>query len=180
MGYIFPNPFIKGKTNKFRSCARHELGFKKMKTQMIKKIAMSAAVAVVALVSSTESKAQYYLDYGPGSIAWDAQMQQRENAIRMQNAMMQQQILNYYQQQAAAATWHMQNTPFVPMQGVQTYNGPYINNGESYHTETVKCDHCDGGYNYREVYMGSGQSRTVKSRCNWCHGTGTINKKVKD
>lgn len=25
------------------------------------------------------------------------------------------------------------------------------------------CDHCDGGYNYREVYMGSGQSRTVKA-----------------
>lgn len=151
-----------------------------MRTQLVKKIAMVTVVAVVSLVSVNEAKAQYYLDYGPGSIAWDAQMQQRENAIRMQNAMMQQQILNYYQQQAAAATWHMQNTPFVPMQGVQTYNGPYINNGESYHTETVTCDHCDGGYNYREVYMGSGQSRTVKSRCNWCHGTGTVNKKVKD
>lgn len=125
-----------------------------MKTQAIKKICLMAVVAVAVLVSSNEVKAQSILDYGPGSPAWSAQMQQRENAIRMQNAMMQQQILNYYQQQAAAATWHMQNTPFVPMQGVQTYNGPYINNGESYHTEEVACDHCDGGYNYKETYMG--------------------------
>lgn len=152
----------------------------KMKTQVIKEIAMAAVVIAMALVSTGEVKAQYYLDYGPGSIAWCAQMQQRENAIRMQNAMMQQQILNYYQQQAAAATWHMQNTPFVPMQGVQTYNGPYINNGESYHTETVTCDHCDGGYNYKRTYMGGGETRTTKSRCNWCHGKGTIQKKVKD
>lgn len=74
----------------------------------------------------------------------------------------------------------MQNQPFVPMQGVQTYNGPYINSGESYHIETEVCDHCDGGYHYREVYMGGGESRTVKSLCNWCHGTGEIKRKVKD
>lgn len=102
-----------------------------MKTQAIEKICLMAVVAVAVLVSSNEVKAQSILDYSPGSPAWSAQMQQRENAIRMQNAMMQQQILNYYQQQAAAATWHMQNTPFVPMQGVQTYNGPYINNGKA-------------------------------------------------
>lgn len=151
-----------------------------MRTQLVKKIAIVTGLAVMSLVSANETKAQYYIDDGPGSPAWCYQMQQRENAIRMRNAMMQQQILNYYQQQAAAATWHMQNMPFDPMQGVQTYNGPYINNGESYHTETVTCDHCDWGYNYREAYMGGGQSRTVKSRCNWCHGTGTVNKKVKD
>lgn len=151
-----------------------------MRTQLVKNIAMVTVVAVMSLVSANETKAQYYLDYGPGSPAWCYQMQQRENAIRMQNAMMQQQILNYYQQQAAAATWHMQNTPFVPMHGVQTYNGPYINNGESYHTEKVACDHCDGGYNYKQTYMGGGESRTVKSRCSWCHGSGTIKKKVKD
>ncbi len=151
-----------------------------MKTYIFKKIATASVVVAVALVSSTEANAQYYLDYGPGSPAWCYQMQQRENAIHMQNAMMQQRILNYYQQQAAAATWHMQNTPFVPMQGVQTYNGPYINNDESYHTETVSCDHCDGGYNYKQTYMGNGEVRTIKSRCTWCHGTGTINKKVKD
>lgn len=151
-----------------------------MKTQLVKNIAMVTVLAVMSLVSANETKAQYHIDYGPGSPAWCYQMQQRENAIRMQNAMMQQQILNYYQQQAAAATWHMQNTPFVPMQGVQTYNDSYINNGESYHTETVTCDHCDGGYNYKQTYMGGGESRTVKSRCSWCHGSGTIKKKVKD
>ncbi len=151
-----------------------------MRTQMMKKIAMTAFVTVMTIMSADDAKAQYYMDYGPGSIAWDAQMQQRENAMRMQNAMMQQQIRNYYQQQAAAATWHMQNAPFVPMQGVQTYNGPYISNGESYHMETVTCDHCDGGYNYRQTYMGGGETRTVKSRCNWCHGSGKIKKKVKN
>lgn len=180
MGYIFPITLIKGKTYKLRGCARHGLGSGNMKTQAMKKIALMVVVAVTAIVSSNEVKAQYYLDYGPGSPAWCYQMQQSENAIRMQNAMMQQQILNYYQQQASAATWHMQNTPFVPMQGVQTYNGPYINNGESYHTEEVTCDHCDGGYNYKQTYMGGGESRTVKSRCSWCHGSGTIKKKVKD
>ena len=139
-----------------------------------------AFVAVTSLISANEVSAQSYLDYGPGSPAWCYQMQQRENAISMQNAIMQQQILNYYQEQAAAATWHMQNTPFVPMQGIQTYNGPYINYGESYHTEKVTCDKCDGGYNYKQIYMGGGEARTVKSRCTWCNGTGTLSKKVKN
>lgn len=151
-----------------------------MKTQIVKKIVMVAVIAVVEIISTNEVKAQYYLDYGPGSPVWCYQMQQRENAISMQNAMMRQQICNYYQQQAAAATWHMQNYPLVPMQGVQTYDGPYINNGESYHTESVSCDHCDGGYNYRQAYMGGGEVNTIKSRCSWCHGTGTIKKKVLD
>lgn len=150
-----------------------------MNMKAISKLFITLSISVAALASAS-AQSDYLLNYGPGSPSWCWQMQQDINAISMQNAIMQQQIVNYYQQQAAAATWHMQNTPFVPMQGVQTYNGPYINNGESYHTETMTCDHCDGGYNYREVYMGGGQSRTVKSRCNWCHGTGTINKKVKD
>ena len=151
-----------------------------MKTQTMKKLAMAAVAAVITLVSSADVKAQYWVDYSPGSLAWDYQMQQRENAIRMQNAMMQQQILNYYHQQAAAAEWHMQNMPFVPMQGVQTYNGPYLNAGESYHIETDDSEHCDGGYNNKETYMGGGHTLTIRSRCSWCHGTGTLNKKVKD
>ena len=141
--------------------------------------AVSSAIVVASLLSSNQAKAQY-MYFGPGSIVWDMQMQQRENAMRMQTAMMQQQVLNYYNSQAAAATMHMQNTPFVPMQGVQTYNGPYINRGESYRTETVTCDHCSGGYNYRETYMGGGQTRTIKSRCSWCNGSGTLRKKVKN
>lgn len=82
-----------------------------MRTQLVKNIAMVTVVTVMSLVSANETKAQYYLDYGPGSPAWCYQMQQSENAIRMQNAMMQQQILNYYQQQASGATWHMQTRP---------------------------------------------------------------------
>lgn len=130
----------------------------------------------------TSANAQYYLDYGPGSIAWDMQMQQRENAIRMQNAMMQAQILNYYQQQAAAATQWMQTNPFQPMPGVVTYDGVYVTpeTVNDYHKEEVSCDHCDGGYNYRTVYMGGGEYRQVKSRCRWCHGTGHVTKTVRN
>lgn len=58
-------------------------------------------------LSSASAQSDYLLDYGPGSISWCWQMQQQENAIRMQNAMMQQQVLNYYQQQAAAVTQWM-------------------------------------------------------------------------
>ena len=67
---------------------------------IMKKIAVTAVVAVMVLVSTSEVKAQYYLDSGPGSIAWAAQMQQRENIIRMHNAMRQQQILNYYPEES--------------------------------------------------------------------------------
>lgn len=45
---------------------------------------------------STSAQSDYLLDYGPGSISWCWQMQQQENAMRMQTAMMQQQVLNYY------------------------------------------------------------------------------------
>ena len=130
----------------------------------------------------TSANAQYYLDYGPGSIAWDMQMQQRENAMRMKNAMMQAQILNYYQQQAAAATQWMQTNPFQPMPGVVTYDGVYVTpeTVNDYHKEEVSCDHCDGGYNYRTVYMGGGEYRQVKSRCRWCHGTGHVTKTVRN
>lgn len=145
-----------------------------MATKEFKTIAISTIMAVVSFVFALDAKAQY-----PGSIAWEMQMIQRENAVRAQTAMMRQQILNYYHQQASAATWHIMNQPFVPMQGVQTYNGSYISSGESYTTETVPCDHCNGGYNYKDMYMGGGEIRTIKSRCNWCYGTGTIKRKVK-
>lgn len=148
-----------------------------MKTTAFKNIGACAVAAILTLVCAGKANAQYY-DYGPGSIAWEIQMQQRENQIMMQNAAMRAQITNYYQQQAAQATWHMINQPFVPMPGIQTYNGPYVPNGQTYTTETVDCEHCDGGYNYRETYMGYGQTRTIRSTCPWCHGSGTVTKKV--
>lgn len=136
---------------------------------------------VFAGISSASAQSDYMLDYGPGSISWSWQMQQRDNAIRMQNAMMQQQVLNYYRQQAAAASQWMQTNPYQPMPGVTTYDGVYVTPGtvNDYHKENVTCEHCDGGYNYRSVYS-SGQTRQFKSRCSWCHGKGYVTKTVKN
>lgn len=100
----------------------------------------------------------------------------------MQNAMMQQQLLNFYRQQAGTATGWMQTSPCTPMPGGVTYDGIYVTpeNVNNYHKENVICEHCDGGYNYRSVYMGNGVTRRVKSRCSWCHGNGYVTKTVKN
>ena len=135
-------------------------------------------VFIILVVGGNSAHAQY----GPGSLAWDYQMMQRENAIRMQNSMMQAQILNYYNQQAAYATQQLMNNPLQPIQGVMTYDGVYITpeTVNNYRKEKVECSHCNGGYNYRTIYMGGGESRRIKSRCNYCHGTGTVTRTVKD
>lgn len=39
-----------------------------MKTQKMVKMAVVAMTAVAALISANDVKAQYYLDYGPGSL----------------------------------------------------------------------------------------------------------------
>ena len=135
------------------------------------------AILAVSLAGITTAMAQY----GPGSIAWDYQMAQRENAIRMQNNMMRAQILNHYRQQAAAATYHLMNNPFQPMQGVMTYDGVYVTpqNVNNYQKKSIDCEHCKDGYNYRTVYMGNGENRRIKSRCNFCHGKGIVTKTVR-
>lgn len=137
---------------------------------------------VLTGISSVSAQSDYLLNYGPGSPSWCWQMQQGINAMSMQNAMMQQQILNYYRQQAAAATQWMQTNPCTPMPGVVTYDGVYVTpeTVNSHHKENVTCEHCDGGYNYRSVYMGNGETRRVKSRCSWCHGKGYVTKTVKN
>lgn len=119
-------------------------------------------------LSSASAQSDYLLDYGPGSISWCWQMQQ--------------QVLNYYQQQAAAATQWMQTTPCTPMPGVMTYDGVYVTpeTVSDYHKENVTCEHCDGGYNYRSLYMGNGKTRQVKRRCSWCHGKGYVTKTVRN
>lgn len=145
------------------------------------KLVIALSMFITSL-SSASAQSDYLLDYGPGSASWCWQMQQRENAISAQNAMMRQQVLNYYRQQAAAATQWMQTNPCTPMPGALTYDGVYVTpkTVNNYHKENVTCEHCDGGYNYRSVYMGNGQSRQVKSRCNWCRGKGYVTKTVKD
>lgn len=133
-------------------------------------------------ISSANAQCDYLLDYGPGSIAWSWQMQQQINAMSAQTAAMRQQVLNYYQQQAAAATQWMQTNPFQPMPGVMTYDGVYVTpeTVNEYHKEQVECEHCDGGYNYRTIYMGGGETRQTKSRCSWCHGNGYVTQTVKN
>ena len=137
---------------------------------------------VLTGISSVSAQSDYLPNYGPGSPSWCWQMQQGINAMSMQNAMMQQQILNYYRQQAAAATQWMQTNPCTPMPGVVTYDGVYVipETVNSHHKENVTCEYCDGGYNYRSVYMGNGETRRVKSRCSWCHGKGYVTKTVKN
>lgn len=133
-------------------------------------------------ISSASAQCDYLLDYGPGSISWCWNMQQQINAMSAQTSAMQQQVLNYYRQQAAAATQWMQTNPFQPMPGVMTYDGVYVTpeTVNDYHKEQVECEHCDGGYNYRTIYMGGGETRQTKSRCNWCHGNGYVTRTVKN
>ena len=138
----------------------------------------------MVFVGSVSASAQgdYLLNYGPGSPSWCWQKQQEINAMAMQNLMMQQQIVNYYQQQAAAANQWMSSTPYTSMPGVMTYDGVYVTpkTVNNYHKEKVTCEHCNGGYKYRSVYMGNGKTRQVKSRCNWCHGKGYVTKTVRN
>lgn len=149
-----------------------------MKT--IQKFAIAIAMLFLGL-SSAHAQSDYLLNYGPGSISWCMQMQQQTDALRMMNAMMAQQAVNYYWQQAAAATQWMQTTPCVPMPGVVNYDGTYStpDTVNDYHNETVPCEHCNGGYNYRTLYTVSG-NRTVKTICSWCHGNGYVTKRVRN
>ena len=138
--------------------------------------------AMSSIVGSYSVKAQDWLDIGPGSISWCIQQQQEINAMNAYNAQLQANILRYYRQQAAAASYHMANTPFIPMSGALTYDGCYITpqNVNSYHKERVACSHCNGGYNYKSVYVGNGEYSQYKSTCSFCHGTGTVTTTVFD
>ena len=118
---------------------------------------------------------------GAGQMQQQMQMQQRINAISMQNAMMRAQTLAYYQQQAAAATQHLMNNPFQPMPGIVTYDGVYVtpDTVNDYHKEQVDCEHCDGGYNTR-TYLIGGECKEIRSRCTYCHGNGYVTKTVRN
>lgn len=152
-----------------------------MKMKTINKLALVFVMVTVGFCS-VRAQGDYLLNYGPGSPSWCWQMQQQENIIRAQNAMMQARILDYCRQQAAAATQHMMNNPFQPMQGVMTYDGVYLTpeTVNNYHKEEVTCEHCDGGYNYRTIYMSGGETRQVKRRCVYCYGKGTVTRTVKN
>jgi len=137
---------------------------------------------VVALfLSATYASGQDWLqNYGPGSPSWCWQQQQQINAMRWQNMMMQHQLVENARNQAAAVQQQMMSNPFQPVQGIVTHDGTYITpqTVNQYTTETVACEHCSGGYNYKTLYVGSGNTRTVKQRCTWCHGKGSVTKRV--
>lgn len=138
-------------------------------------------LVVVWFLSATSVNAQdWLLSYGPGSPAWCWQQQQEINAMRMQNMIMQQQLVQFYRNQAAAVQQQIMSNPFQPVQGIVTRDGNYITpqTVNQYTTTKVDCEHCDGGFNYKTIYVGSGNTRTVKERCSWCHGNGTVTKRV--
>ena len=156
-------------------CPTH-IGHRGMRT--IRNLFVVAMLCIVGV--STVNAQNYLLDFGPGSPSWCYQMQQQINEIERVNAALQAQIMNYYNQQAAAATMHLMTNPFTPMAGALTYDGAYITpeNVNNYTRERVACEHCSGGYNYRDYYMGGGEVRSVKQRCSFCHGTGTVMKTI--
>lgn len=148
----------------------------------MKKIEIVIMTVVFSVIGAVSANAQnYFLDYGPGSIPWCMQMDQRINAMSMQNAAMQAQVLSYYQQQAAAATQHMINNPLQPMQGVMTYDGVYItpDTVNDYHKEQVDCEHCKGGYNTRYYVIG-GECKEIRQKCTHCHGKGYVTRTVRN
>jgi len=147
-----------------------------------KKIFLWKALFIMMLtVGSNTSHAQsVMLDYSAGSPMWCWQQQQQINAMKMQNMMMQLQILQFYRDQANGVQQQIMSNPFQPVQGIVTRDGSYVTpeNVNNYRTERVSCGNCNGGFNYRTIYLGNGQTRTVKSRCSYCHGTGYISKHV--
>lgn len=43
---------------------------------------------------------------------------------------------------------------------------------------SVKCSNCGGeGWTHKNLYMGNGKFVDHKSRCSYCHGTGTVNER---
>lgn len=157
--------------------------YKKMKKTCLNQNKMlGKAILIVALfMSAISANAQdWLLTYGPGSPAWCWQQQQQINAMQTQNMIMQQQLVQYYRNQAAAIQQQIMSNPFQPVQGIVTHDGNYITpqNVNQYTTTEVDCEHCNGGYNYKTLYVGSGNTRTVKQRCSWCHGNGTVTKRV--
>ena len=157
------------------------LGYRKMK----KSIFTLAAMFIIVV----GAKAQFPmfgcgLGWGTeaGSPAWCWQQQQINNAIDNQIMMMRMQQMNFYRQQTQDIENWIRTNPTTPYPGnVLTHDKIIINpdNINDYERVQVNCEHCDGGFNYKQVYAGNGQTNTQKSRCSFCHGTGTVTKHVK-
>ena len=157
-----------------------DLGYRKMKKNII------ASVALFIMVVSAKAQFPMFgmgLGWGTeaGSPAWCWQQQQINNAIDNQIMMMRMQQLNYYRQQTQDIENWIRTNPTVPYPGsIVTQDGTILNNENinDYERVQVNCEHCDGGFNYKKIYIGNGQTITRKSRCTYCHGTGTVSRHV--
>ena len=64
--------------------------------------------------------------------------------------------------------WTMPTTTNYYVSQAPTQNMPMTESKDN------RCTNCLGrGFNPKTVYMGNGQYRTLKDRCNFCHGNGT-------
>lgn len=158
------------------------IGYTKMRTVSFFKMKVCILFLWVALAGQSLNAQDYLLSYGPGSPSWCWQQQQQINAMAMQNMMMRQQITQYYQNQAAAVQQQIMANPFQPVQGIITYDGTYVTpeTVNRYSRREVPCSHCNGGYNQKTIYLGTGGSRTIRQKCTWCHGKGTVSKLVEN
>lgn len=122
----------------------------------MKKILLLAILAI----AMTKANAQYYNNVSP-QVMYDPCVQASIAAANSSNWVMQNNY-NIMQQQQ----WMMQNGYYNTHQRT----GRYVETRET-------CDNCNGeGFIYRTVYMGGGETRTVKRRCGFCHGTGSQRK----
>ena len=117
-----------------------------------------------------------------GSPEWCWQQQQLINAQNAYLMQMRLQELNYYRQQAQAIQNWMQTNPCTPYPGnVITRDGVILNteNINEYEIRSVSCEHCNGGFNSKQVYLGNGRYSTQRVRCNFCHGSGSVKRHVR-
>lgn len=144
------------------------------------KMLVIGLIASLFFFTANVCKAQSYMDFGPGSISWCWQQQQQFQAWQMQQMIQHQQLLQYYNNQRIAAEQQMMSA-MQSMQSFAPYSGVYQYSGEcnTYHTENVPCDYCNGGQVTRQ-YMSNGQVRTQKRTCGYCHGKGYTRKTVHD
>ena len=116
-----------------------------------------------------------------GSPAWCWQQQQLINAQNAYIMQMRMQNMNTLQQQVRNIESQIIANPIKPVEGVFVRNDGTIFSYDTmnqYEKREVDCEHCNGGYNTKTLYLGNGNVRTIKDRCNYCHGKGTVTKQV--
>lgn len=157
-------------------------------------------IIAAAFCLTVSAKAQYDNYVGPGSLAWCWQQQQIMNAINNRLSADFWRLRNpSYQQMQAMWNRTPVNVPPAPMPvpPMPTFPTPPANSNSypeptgqiggsssientitQFEERQVTCEYCNGGFNSRQVYLGNGNVRTVRSRCAYCHGRGTRKERV--